>query len=34
MADYEALAGAIIECDAAKVDELTRKLVDEGAKPH
>ena len=33
MADYEALAGAIIECDAAKVDELTRKLVDEGAKP-
>jgi len=33
MADFEALAGAIIECDAAKADELTRKLVDEGAKP-
>jgi len=33
VADFEALAGAIIECDAAKADELTRKLVDEGAKP-
>jgi len=33
MADFETLANAIIECDAAKVDELTRKLVDEGAKP-
>ena len=33
MADFEALAGAIIECDAAKADELTRKMVDEGAKP-
>ncbi len=33
MADFEALAGAIIECDAAKADELTRKLVDEGARP-
>ncbi len=33
MADFEALAGAIIECNAAKSDELTRKLVDEGVKP-
>ena len=33
MADFEALAGAIIECDAAKAEELTRKMVDEGAKP-
>jgi len=33
MADYEALAGAIIECNAAKAAELTQKLVDEGVKP-
>ncbi len=33
MADFEALAGAIIECNAAKADELTQKLVDEGVKP-
>jgi len=33
MADFESLANAIIECDAGKADELTRKLVDEGAKP-
>jgi len=33
VADFEALANAIIECDAAKADELTRGLVDEGAKP-
>ncbi|MDZ4132891.1 MAG: corrinoid protein [Dethiobacteria bacterium] len=33
MADYEALAGAIIECNAAKAAELTQKLVDDGVKP-
>ena len=33
MADFEALAGAIIECNAAKAGELTQKLVDEGVKP-
>ncbi|MFO7952653.1 MAG: B12-binding domain-containing protein, partial [Bacillota bacterium] len=33
MADFETLANAIIECDASKADELTRNLVDEGAKP-
>ena len=33
MADFEALAGAIIECNAAKSGELTQKLVDEGVKP-
>ncbi len=33
MADYEALAGAIIECNAVKTAELTQKLVDDGVKP-
>ena len=33
MADYEALAGAIIECNAAKAAELTQKHVDDGVKP-
>ncbi|MGM0688343.1 MAG: corrinoid protein [Bacillota bacterium] len=33
MADFEALAGAIIECNAAKAAELTQKHVDEGVKP-
>jgi len=33
MADFEALAGAIIESNAAKSGELTQKLVDEGVKP-
>ncbi len=33
MADFEALAEAIIEYDATKAYELTQKLVDEGAKP-
>jgi 5-methyltetrahydrofolate--homocysteine methyltransferase len=33
MADFEALAGAIIECNAAKAGELTQKLLDEGVKP-
>ncbi len=33
MADFEALAGAVIECNASKVGELTRKLVEEGVKP-
>jgi 5-methyltetrahydrofolate--homocysteine methyltransferase len=33
MADFEALAGAIIDCNAAKAAELTQKLVDEGVKP-
>ncbi|MDY6827479.1 MAG: B12-binding domain-containing protein, partial [Bacillota bacterium] len=33
MADFEALAQAIIECDAGKADELTKKMVDEGVAP-
>jgi len=33
VADFEALAGAIIECNAAKTAELTQKHVDEGVKP-
>jgi 5-methyltetrahydrofolate--homocysteine methyltransferase len=33
MADFEALAGAIIECNAALAGELTQKLVNEGVKP-
>jgi 5-methyltetrahydrofolate--homocysteine methyltransferase len=33
MADFEALAGAIIECNAGKAGELTQKLVDDGVKP-
>jgi 5-methyltetrahydrofolate--homocysteine methyltransferase len=33
MADFETLAGAIIECNAAKAGELTQKLVDDGVKP-
>jgi len=33
VADYEALAGAIIECNAAKAAELTQKHVDDGVKP-
>lgn len=33
MADFEALARAIIECDAGKADELTKKMVDEGVAP-
>jgi 5-methyltetrahydrofolate--homocysteine methyltransferase len=33
MADYEALAGAIIECNAVKTAEITQKLVDDGVKP-
>lgn len=33
MADFEALAGAIIECNAAKSGELTQQLVDDGVKP-
>ena len=33
MADFETLAAAIIECNAAKAGELTQKLVDEGVKP-
>lgn len=33
MADYEALAAAIIECNAEKTAELTQKHVDDGVKP-
>ncbi len=33
MADFEALAGAIIDCNAVRAGELTQKLVDEGVKP-
>jgi len=33
VADFEALAQAIIECNAGKADELTRKMVDEGVVP-
>ncbi|MFO8191470.1 MAG: corrinoid protein [Bacillota bacterium] len=33
MAEFEALAQTIIDCDAGKADELTRKLVDEGVTP-
>jgi len=33
VADFETLAGAIIECNAAKAAELTQQMVDEGAKP-
>ncbi|MDY6827011.1 MAG: corrinoid protein [Bacillota bacterium] len=33
MADFEALAQTIIDCDAGKADELTRKMVDEGVTP-
>ena len=33
MADFEALAGAIIECNAEKSAELTQKHVDDGVKP-
>jgi 5-methyltetrahydrofolate--homocysteine methyltransferase len=33
MADFEALAGAIIECNAVKTAEITQKLVDDGVKP-
>ena len=33
MADYEAIANGVIAGDEAKVVELTRKAVDEGAKP-
>ncbi len=33
MADFEALAGAILECNAEKSAELTQKHVDEGVKP-
>jgi len=33
VADFETLAGAIIDCNAAKSAELTRELVDAGEKP-
>ncbi|MFO8191396.1 MAG: B12-binding domain-containing protein, partial [Bacillota bacterium] len=33
MAEFEALAQTIIDCDAGKADELTRKMVDEGVTP-
>jgi 5-methyltetrahydrofolate--homocysteine methyltransferase len=33
MADFETLSGAIIECNAVKVGELTQQLVNEGVKP-
>ncbi|MGI6616307.1 MAG: corrinoid protein [Dethiobacteria bacterium] len=33
MAQFETLAKAIIDCNASRVDELTRKMVDEGIKP-
>ncbi len=33
MADYETLAAAVIEFNAARAAELTQKLVDEGAAP-
>lgn len=33
MSNLETLTNAIIECDASTVDQLTRKLLDEGMKP-
>ncbi|MDY6827277.1 MAG: B12-binding domain-containing protein, partial [Bacillota bacterium] len=33
MADFEALAQTIIDCDAGKADEMTKKMVDEGVAP-
>jgi 5-methyltetrahydrofolate--homocysteine methyltransferase len=33
MADFEVLANAVIDCNIARVLELTQKAVDEGAKP-
>ncbi len=33
MADFESLANAVIDCDVARVLQLTQKAVDEGAKP-